>query len=82
MDSDLILQQFEEIERRVERLIAVCQSQEETNSRLRKRIEELEKEIHNRIEAERSLQEGKASIRSKIDSLLVRLEDITDAYNG
>ncbi len=79
MNNELIVQQFEEIEKKVERLIVVYQSQEETNLKLRNRIEELEKEIRNKVEIEKSYQEARTLIRSKIDSLLVKLEDITNS---
>lgn len=79
MEQEVILKQFEEIEKKVGKLIDVCKSLEATNLKLRKKNERLEEELQGRVEAENNYQEEKALIRSKIDSLLIRLEDITEA---
>ncbi len=79
MEQEVILKQFEEIEKKVGKLIDVCKSLEATNLKLRNKNERLEEELQGRVEAENNFQEEKALIRSKIDSLLIRLEDITEA---
>lgn len=79
MENEVILQQFDEIEEKVERLIKVCKSFEATNLELKNKIERLEKELQGKVEVERSYAEERGLIRSKIDSLLVKLEDITEA---
>ena len=79
MENEAILQQFDEIEEKVERLIKVCKSFEATNLELKNKIERLEKELQGKVEVERSYAEERGLIRSKIDSLLVKLEDITEA---
>ena len=78
MENKVILQQFDEIEEKVERLIKVCKSFEATNLELRNKIERLEKELQGKVELENSYAEERGLIRSKIDSLLVKLEDITE----
>lgn len=75
MENELILKQFEEIEKKVERLIEVCKSREATNLELSNKVKSLEEELQGRIEAERSFSQQKAVMRSKIDSLLVRLDE-------
>ena len=79
MDNEKILRQFDEIEQKVEKLIDVCKSLEATNLELNNKVEKLEQELQAKLETENNYQEERALIRSKIDSLLVRLEDITDA---
>ncbi len=79
MEHEIILRQFEEIEKKVGILIDVCKSLEATNLELKNELERLEEELQGKVEAENNYQAEKALIRSKIDSLLIRLEDITEA---
>jgi protein-arginine kinase activator protein McsA len=76
LDNDLILQQFEKVEAKVEDLIALCKSHEATNKELNNKIKQLEEELQSRIETEKRYQQEKALIRNKIDSLLVKLADL------
>lgn len=76
MDSNQILQRFEEIERNVERVIEVCQSYEAINLELKRTIRKLEEELQQKVEAERRYQEERSLIRSKIDNLLDKLGDL------
>ena len=77
MDNELILQQFDQIERKVERLIEVCNALEATNAELKNRIGELEADLQQKIEAEGGYIQEKDLIRSKIDGLLARLDNIS-----
>ena len=79
MDNEFIVGQFEEIEKKVEKLIDVLKSHETTNLELSNKINKLEEELQGKNEVESSYSQERALIRSKIDSLLVRLEDITEA---
>ena len=79
MDNQAILSQFEEIEKKIGKMIDVCKSLESTNLELDNKIKGLEEELHGKVEAENSYQEERALIRSKIDNLLGKLEDITEA---
>jgi peptidoglycan hydrolase CwlO-like protein len=78
LDNEFILRQFEEIEKKVEKLIDVYKSLEATNLELRNKIKGMEEELQGKVDAETNYTQEKALIRSKIDSLLVRLEDITE----
>jgi len=74
----LLMQQFEEIEQKVERLIAICSSLEVKNIQLRNTISGLETELRLKTEALENLSEERTMIRSKIDTLLVKLENIAE----
>ena len=78
VDNELILQQFEEIEKRVKRLVAGYQSLKEANSKFQIKIKKLEGELKTRTETENRNRAIKDKIRSKIENLLVKLEDITE----
>ena len=45
----LLMQQFEEIEQKVERLIAICSSLEADNTQLKNTVASLESELHGQI---------------------------------
>ena len=77
MDNEFILKQFEEIERRVEKLIELCNALEAANLDQKNKIKSLEEEIDGKVEAEKSYAEEKALIRSKIDGLLVKLDKVS-----
>jgi hypothetical protein len=78
LDNEFILRQFEEIEKKVEKLIDINKSLEETSLESRNKIKRLEEELQGKVDAETNYTQEKALIRSKIDSLLVRLEDIAE----
>ncbi|MFC1816328.1 cell division protein ZapB [Thermodesulfobacteriota bacterium] len=78
MDNELILREFDKIEKKVERLIEVLKTLEATNSELRNKIESLNTELQDRVATEKNYAEERDLIRSKIDSLLVKLEDISE----
>ncbi len=73
------LQQVDELEEKIERLIGAFALQTGALSELRKKNEDLEEELRNRVESEKRYGEERTIIRSKVDSLLARLEGITDA---
>lgn len=78
MVSDEIIQQFETIEEKVEKLIEVCKSLEATNSELVDRMKGLEKEIQDKSEAETQYKRQRDLVRGKIDSLLSKLNNFSD----
>ena len=77
MNNELIIQQFDQIERKVERLIEVCKTLEAANTELKARIGQLEADLQQKIEAENGYIQEKDLIRSKIDGLLARLDSIS-----
>ena len=78
MGNEQILQQFDEIEKKVEKLIAAKNALEEANAELRNENQRLTDELRGKIEAEKSYHEERDLIRSKIDNLLVRLEEMAE----
>ena len=78
MDNAIISNQFNKIEKKVARLIEICEENEATNLELQNKIKSLEEELLGKIESEKSYAQQKALIRSKIDSLLVRIEEIIE----
>jgi cell division protein ZapB len=79
LDNELVLRQFDEIEKKVENLLMAFQALEATNGELQHKIESLNAELQSRIEAEKKYAKERDLIRSKIDGLLVKLEDIAEA---
>lgn len=78
LDNEIFLAQFQEIEKKVEKLIEICKSLEVTNLKLSNKIKSLEEELQGKIEAEKKFADEKALIRSKIDNFLVRLDELTE----
>ncbi|MEE8480310.1 MAG: hypothetical protein V3T59_03615 [Desulfobacterales bacterium] len=79
MEVEVILKQFDEIEKKVERLIGVNKSLKKNNIVLKGKIEQFEQELQVKVEAENHQTEIKDLIRSKIEGLMVRLDGITEA---
>lgn len=77
MEREFILQQFEEIERKVDRLIEACNRYEKANSELKEKIRLLEEELQSKVEAENQNKADKDLIRSKIDTLLEKLAEFS-----
>jgi hypothetical protein len=76
VDSDLIIRQFEQIERRVENLIETCRDFEAANLELKNQVMKLEEALQKKEETENKYQEEKSLIRSKIDGLLAKLDTV------
>jgi regulator of replication initiation timing len=77
LDNEIILDQIEEIEKRVEKVIEVCKTLEAANSKLQQRVKELEGELQGKAEAETRYTRERELIRSKVDLLLSRLDEIS-----
>jgi len=75
LDIDALGSQFAEIEKKVEKLIEVCRSQQAANLELHHKIKQLEEELHVKNEVVKRQMEEKALIRSRIDKLLAKLEE-------
>jgi len=78
LDKDWMLNNFDEIESKVETLIKICESQEEANKNLDAKVTRLEQELQEKIEKENIYIEQKAIVRQRIDGLLMKLNDFSD----
>ena len=79
MENETILRQFDEIEKRVERLIGACQTLKSANEELAEKVGRLEAELLEKTQQEGENTEIKALIRTKIDNLMERLEGVAEA---
>jgi hypothetical protein len=82
LDNEILIQQFEAIESRVERLIAVCEALEAANSELKASMAALEEELRLKVAAESAHREEKRLIRNRIDSILNRLDFMAEKATG
>lgn len=78
METDSTLDQFELVERRIGRLIGICQALEGEKAELTNKINRLEEELQGKVEAENKRKEERDLIRSKVDNLLVKLENFSE----
>ena len=63
MENEEILQQFDQIEQRIGKLVEVSKSIEASNEELRKKIDSLEKELQGKLEEEKTYIEERELIR-------------------
>jgi hypothetical protein len=76
LDIEIIVQKFDEIEKKVEQLIEASKTLEAANAELTDKNSRLEQRILELQENERRNDEIKSLIREKIDSLVGRLNGI------
>lgn len=79
MDREKVLQQFGQIENKIENLIKTCKRLEAENAELENKCRVLEEQLQEKISAEQENNEVKGLIRSKIDSLMGKLDEFTEA---
>lgn len=78
MDQESVLQQFEYLEKKIEKLIETCERRETENSELQRRNDLLASQLEAKEAAEKQADELKNLVRSKIDSLMGRLSKFTE----
>jgi protein-arginine kinase activator protein McsA len=78
LDNELIFQQFQEIEEKVDHLLGRCRAYEQQNQQLTEKVKQLEEALQQKTEAEGVYQEEKSLIRARIDSLLTRLQPVLE----
>ncbi len=76
MNNELILQQFDEIELKIETLIEERESLKTANSELSYKVGDLETKLEAKLAEEARATETTRLIKSKIDSLISRLGDV------
>ena len=77
MDIENVMLQFDQVEKKVVRLIKHNKSLEAENLQLAEMVKNLEAKLQNRGESEKKFLEQKALIRSKIDSILAKLNGVS-----
>ncbi len=79
MDKTKLIEQFDEIEQKIEALMGVLKTLEGANAKLKEKNRQLEEELQNNAEAGDGYEKERDLIRSKIDGLLAKLENISEA---
>lgn len=78
MDSETVLQRFELLENRVERLIETIHQLKSENESLRQEKELLSAQLNEKADAEKRNDELKSLVRSKIDNLMGKLSELVE----
>ena len=78
MDNDIIIKQFETIEKKVEKLLELLRSLEAANSEFKEKITTLEGELQSKVAKESSYVKERDLVRSRIDMLLAKLDDVSE----
>jgi len=78
VDKETVINQFREIEQRVEYLIGNCKRLEAENSELRTEIQRLTLSLQEKTSAERQHDELKDLVRTRIESLMGRLDALSE----
>ena len=73
MDEAGILQDFDRLEARIDRLVRTCESLKAEKSALLDRVAQLEALLTQKDEAQALLEQERAQVRSKVEGLLARL---------
>ncbi len=74
MGNDQIHSTFDEIDKKVDKLLERCRSLQLENQDLTLRIKHLESDLEQKIQTEAQTSEQEAVIQSKIDGLLTKLD--------
>ena len=82
MDRETIINQFSELERKIEHLIETCKRLEAERAELKEQNQQIAAQLQEKIEAERQNNELKELVRSKIDSLMGRLDELSEEQTG
>jgi cell division protein ZapB len=78
LDQETVLQQFEYLENRIERLIEAIKRRDSENTDLQHKNEHLAAQLQEKETAQQHNDAMKALVRSKIDSLMGRLSEFTE----
>lgn len=78
MEDEIIFNQFNQIEQKVEQLIKVCKDLETENAELKGRLSRLEEDLQAKVAAENNYTRERELIRTRIDGLLLKLGEIAE----
>ncbi len=79
MNRENVLEQFEILENKLEKIIEMCKRLEAENAELQRRYDQLASQLQEKEAVEKQNEEIKALVRSKIDNLVGRLSEFTEA---
>ena len=78
MDKETVINQFRQIEQRIEHLVQTCKRLEAENSELKSENQRLTLSLQESESAERQHDELKDLVRNKIESLMGRLDRLSE----
>ena len=78
MDRETVINQFSELENKIEHLIGTCKRLEAEKSALKVENQALAAQLQEKMEAHKQNDELKELVRSKIESLMGRLDELTE----
>ena len=78
MDHEIVLQKFELLENKVERLIEVIHQLRGENEALRRERDLLSSQLVEKADAEKQNDELKALVKSKIDNMMGKLAEFVE----
>lgn len=76
MDRETVLQQFSQLEKKIEDLVETCKRLEVANTDLERQKQQLSEQLQEKVSAEQQHNELKGLIRSRIESLMGKLDGI------
>ncbi len=82
MENEEIIEQFEEIEKKVDGLIDVCKSLDKKNSDLSSKLHRMETELKKKTETEKKFMNERKAILLKVNRILAKLYEIEDMSQG
>jgi FtsZ-binding cell division protein ZapB len=78
VDRETVINQFSELENKIEHLIGTCKRLEAEKSALKVENQALAAQLQEKMEAHKQNDELKELVRSKIESLMGRLDELTE----
>ena len=78
MDRETVINQFSELENKIEHLIGTCKRLEAEKSALKSENQALATQLQEKMEAQKQSDELKDLVRSKIESLMGRLDELSE----
>ena len=78
MDRETVINQFSELESKIEHLIGTCKRLEAEKSALEMEKQALATQLQEKMEAQKQNDELKDLVRSKIESLMGRLDELSE----
>ena len=79
MDRETVLEQFSQLEKKIENLVETCKRLEAANADLAVQKQQLSEQLQEKISAEKQHHELKGLIRSRIENLMGKLDGIAGA---